>query len=300
MPQPSVFDHEFCACSPLDSVCSWLTGPWLLGLLTWIAIQPHLSFLPCELLITAPPTSVGSFQRLSPRSSVESAQLGQPIGLCTLELFETLLQHYCSQVCIAFGSSCLPVTVQSGHLKWTQHILTSSPESRLERIEQALRQHAGKTFDQKALCCWKSGSLRSNNVGPLSCGISCVNLSGPTAHGGFHQRRQQRLPPRRLLLLQLRLLLRLLPALFQSPGWAIPSAYAGDPEGCDPFITDCSILYALQPHNDVFIGGGKSCVRHQPPDGPGSDFGELLLSGSGGLQPARPSKPSPYGAFAKS
>ncbi|KAI3361596.1 hypothetical protein L3Q82_013736 [Scortum barcoo] len=50
-----------------------------------------------------------------------------------------------------------------------------------------------------------------------------------------------------LLLRLLLLLLRLLPAPFLSPGWAIPERYAGDPEGCDPFIMNCSILYALQP-----------------------------------------------------
>jgi len=28
----------------------------------------------------------------------------------------------------------------------------------------------------------------------------------------------------------------------------VPERDAGDPEGCNPFITNCSILFALQPH----------------------------------------------------
>jgi len=28
----------------------------------------------------------------------------------------------------------------------------------------------------------------------------------------------------------------------------VPERYARDPEGCNPFITNCSILFALQPH----------------------------------------------------
>lgn len=32
------------------------------------------------------------------------------------------------------------------------------------------------------------------------------------------------------------------------PWVGTPECYGGDPEGCNPFITNCSILFALQPH----------------------------------------------------
>lgn len=38
------------------------------------------------------------------------------------------------------------------------------------------------------------------------------------------------------------------PSSAPEPRVGAPERYAGDPEGCNPFLTNCSILFALQPH----------------------------------------------------
>lgn len=38
------------------------------------------------------------------------------------------------------------------------------------------------------------------------------------------------------------------PAPVSEPRVGTPERYGGDPEGCNPFLTNCSILFALQPH----------------------------------------------------
>lgn len=38
------------------------------------------------------------------------------------------------------------------------------------------------------------------------------------------------------------------PGSTQEPRVGVPERYGGEPEGCSPFITNCSILFALQPH----------------------------------------------------
>lgn len=38
------------------------------------------------------------------------------------------------------------------------------------------------------------------------------------------------------------------PSTAPEPRVGAPERYSGDPEGCNPFLTNCSILFALQPH----------------------------------------------------
>ncbi|KAI3353674.1 hypothetical protein L3Q82_004918 [Scortum barcoo] len=88
------------------------------------------------------------------------------------------------------------------------------------------------------------------------------------------------------------------PGPVPEPRVSNPERYAGDPEGCDPFITNCSILYALQPQ--MFSSEeAKVAFAINHLTGRAQLWGTAEWEGAGGPQPACPSKPSSR-SFAKS
>ncbi|KAI3362599.1 hypothetical protein L3Q82_001691 [Scortum barcoo] len=181
------------------------------------------------------------------------------------------------------------------------HTRTSSPESRLERIEQTLRQHEARFAYGSFGDPMQATPAQAAGVAALTSQVQQLMAAFTTATA---------LPPRRLLrlllrllfpfrlLLQLRLLLRLLPAPVPEPRVGNLERYAGDPRGLRSVHHE--LLHPLRSAaSDVFIGSEAKvafAINHLM--GRALDFGGLL-SGSGGLQPARPSKPSSR-SFAKS
>ncbi|KAI3361841.1 hypothetical protein L3Q82_002170 [Scortum barcoo] len=252
---------EVLCLSPLDSVCSWLTGPWLLGLLCLLHLDRHPAspeFSACKLLIAALPS-------IHQRGLVSSVSLPR-----------SSLKYSSSQLCCIWV--LLPTRYRTIWPFKMDPAHASSPESRLERIEQTLtlRQHEARFAMAAATEIQQATTTQAE-------GLAAITSQVQQLMAAWLSLRRQQLPPRRLDLL--RLLAQLLLAPFWSPGWAIPSTHAGA-ESCDPFITNCSILYALQPQ--TFFHQRRQKLRSPSTTClVGLVYGELL-SGSSGPQPACP------------
>ncbi|KAI3364017.1 hypothetical protein L3Q82_010778 [Scortum barcoo] len=124
-----------------------------------------------------------------------------------------------------------------------------------------------------SLCYGSYGDSTSHNDSSRG-----VNLSGPKAHGSFHHGDIGCLPAASTCSSSGPVL---------EPRVGNPERYAGELRSVHYELFHP--LRSVAP--DVFIGRGKSCVHHQPPDGPSSSTGNCRV-GAADPTPACPSKPS--------
>ncbi|KAF7641898.1 hypothetical protein LDENG_00268990 [Lucifuga dentata] len=112
---------------------------------------------------------------------------------------------------------------------------TPSPEDCFERIERVLHQHeermvaAGSTsgrawvvHEQAITTLATQVQQITQTLSPTPAPVQAAALSSTAT------------PP-------------VLPRMASEPWVGTPECYAGEPEGCNPFLTNCSILFALQP-----------------------------------------------------
>ncbi|XP_077940507.1 uncharacterized protein LOC144384593 [Gasterosteus aculeatus] len=134
-----------------------------------------------------------------------------------------------------------PMSVQSGHKMEPAH--TGSPQQRLERVEGALVQHEAlltttlAEVRQATDASQQASAAQEQTLTALVAQIQQLTLR-------ISQTESQSPPAAPLA--------AVFPPTPPGPAFepriGAPERYGGDPESCSPFLTNCSILFALQPH----------------------------------------------------
>uniref|UniRef100_A0AAQ4Q1R1 Retrotransposon gag domain-containing protein n=1 Tax=Gasterosteus aculeatus aculeatus TaxID=481459 RepID=A0AAQ4Q1R1_GASAC len=152
---------------------------------------------------------------------------------------KALTEHSVPLCCIWLRHTL--VSVQSGHKMEPAH--TGSPQQRLERVEGALVQHEAiltstlAEVRQATAASQQASATQEQTLTALVAQIQQLTLrisqtesqSPPAAPPAAVS------PPTP-------------PGPAFEPRIGAPERYGGDPESCSPFLTNCSILFALQPH----------------------------------------------------
>ena len=156
------------------------------------------------------------------------------ISLCLLQI--TLKSLSTVPVCLLCCNWVLntPVTVRSGHN--IDPANTASPQSCLERVESVLQRHrtllasTAAEIHQPAASQQQELAALTAQFQQLTAALSQMAALAPSAVPSSAT------PP------------PVIPESISEPRVGAPERYAGDPENCNPFLTNCSILFALQPH----------------------------------------------------
>ncbi|KAF7640930.1 hypothetical protein LDENG_00004630, partial [Lucifuga dentata] len=112
---------------------------------------------------------------------------------------------------------------------------TPSPEDRFEQIERALQQH------EERMVAVSSESRRAAAAREQALAALATQVQQLT------QTLSQTLAPVQSATPSPSPTLPTPSRVESEPRVGTPERYAGEPEGCNPFLTNCSILFALQP-----------------------------------------------------